>query len=177
MVQVPQHFFIHKPQSLVYGLVNQYPQSGYQMAHNFDITEQLGMTAYVKRLLYLQKQPPEVFRKERCSQKFHKIRKKTPVQSLCLNKSVSVSGLQLIKKETLAQVFSCEFYEISGNLFYRTPLDECFCTLGNKFAIIPSKTFNLSSYFKQTLQNKPLGKLFSNSTINHGNFQRTLSGH
>ena len=28
-----------------------------------------------------------------------------------------------IKKETLAQVFSCEFYEISKNtFFYRTPL-------------------------------------------------------
>ena len=28
-----------------------------------------------------------------------------------------------IKKETLAQVFSCEFYDISkSNLFYRTPL-------------------------------------------------------
>ena len=32
----------------------------------------------------------------------------------------------------------------------------------------PRRPFNLSSYFKQTLQNKPLGKLFSNSTINHG---------
>ena len=33
-----------------------------------------------------------------------------------------------IKKETLAQVFSCEFREISKNiLFYRTPLGNCFC--------------------------------------------------
>ena len=32
------------------------------------------------------------------------------------------SGLQLIKKETLAQVFSCEFCKISKNTFcYRTP--------------------------------------------------------
>ena len=32
-----------------------------------------------------------------------------------------------IKKETLAQVFSCEFCEISKNTFsYRTPLDDCF---------------------------------------------------
>ena len=31
-------------------------------------------------------------------------------------------GLQLIKKETLAQVFSCEYCEISKNTFsYRTP--------------------------------------------------------
>ena len=32
-----------------------------------------------------------------------------------------------VKKETLAQVFSCEFCEISKNTFsYRTPLDDCF---------------------------------------------------
>ena len=31
-----------------------------------------------------------------------------------------------IKKETLSQVFSCEFCETSKNLFYRTPLDDCF---------------------------------------------------
>ena len=31
---------------------------------------------------------------------------------------LQVSGLQLIKKETLEQVFSCEFYEISKNTFF-----------------------------------------------------------
>ena len=32
-----------------------------------------------------------------------------------------------IKKETLAQMFSCEFYEIYKNaFFYRTPLYDCF---------------------------------------------------
>ena len=40
-------------------------------------------------------------------------------QSLFFNK---VAGLNFIKKETLAQVFSCEFCEISKNTFsYRTP--------------------------------------------------------
>ena len=35
---------------------------------------------------------------------------------------LQVLDLQLNKKETLAQVFSCEFYEISKNtFFYRTP--------------------------------------------------------
>ena len=34
-----------------------------------------------------------------------------------------VADLQLIKKETLAQMFSCNFCEISKNtFFYRTPL-------------------------------------------------------
>ena len=33
-----------------------------------------------------------------------------------------------IKKETLAQMFSCELCEISNNtFFYRTPLGDCFC--------------------------------------------------
>ena len=31
----------------------------------------------------------------------------------------------ILKKETLAQVFPCEFYEISKNTFYRTPLGDC----------------------------------------------------
>ena len=45
--------------------------------------------------------------------------------------------------------------------------------LRDYFIIIPSipsyppRPFNLSLYFKQTLQNKPLSKLFSDSTINH----------
>ena len=34
-----------------------------------------------------------------------------------------------IKKETLAQVISCEFVKFLGTFFfYRTPLDDCFCT-------------------------------------------------
>ena len=36
---------------------------------------------------------------------------------------LQVSACNFIKKETLAQVFSCEFCEISKNIFsYRTPL-------------------------------------------------------
>ena len=47
---------------------------------------------------------------------FHEIHRKTPVQE-------SPKGLQRYQKETLAQVFSCEFCEISNNTFlYRTPL-------------------------------------------------------
>ena len=36
-----------------------------------------------------------------------------------------------VEKETPAQMFSCEFCEISKkHLFCRTPLDDCFCPLG-----------------------------------------------
>ena len=58
------------------------------------------------------------------SQNSHNLTKQLH-QSLYFNKVsilIKVSGLQLIKKDTLAQVFSCEFCEISKNAFsYRTP--------------------------------------------------------
>ena len=58
-----------------------------------------------------QKQPPEVFCKKRCFQKFRKTHCKTPVpESLFKN--------NFIKKETLAQVFSNELCEISKNTFF-----------------------------------------------------------
>ena len=50
---------------------------------------------------------------------FAKFTGKHLCQNLFFNK---VAGLFFIKKETLAQVFSCEFFEISKNSFsYRTP--------------------------------------------------------
>ena len=61
-----------------------------------------------------QKQPPNVFYEERCSQKFHKIHRKTPVpQSL-----FKPQACKFIKKETLAQVFSCDFCEVFKNTFF-----------------------------------------------------------
>ena len=64
---------------------------------------------------------PEVFCKKGVLGNFTKFTGKHLCQSLFLNK---VAGLcNFIKKETLAQVFSCEFCEISKNTFsYRTPL-------------------------------------------------------
>ena len=59
-----------------------------------------------------QKQLPEVFYEKRCSYKFHKIYSKTPVPEACT----------FIKKETLAQVLSCEFCEISKNTFFTEQL-------------------------------------------------------
>ena len=60
----------------------------------------------------VQKRSPEVFYEKSCSWKFHKIRRKHLCQSLFFNTS-----LQLYKKETLVQVFSCEFCEIFKNIF------------------------------------------------------------
>ena len=76
--------------------------------------------------LYIQKQPPEVFCKKGVLTDFAKFTGKHLCQSLFLNKVERPGGLKaynFIKKETLAQVFSCEFCEISKNTFlHRTRL-------------------------------------------------------
>ena len=47
-------------------------------------------------LMYVQKQPPDVFYRKRCSLKFHKIHRRTPVPGS--------RACNFIKKETLSQV-------------------------------------------------------------------------
>ena len=49
--------------------------------------------------------------------KFRKIHRKIPVQESFFNKVTGLT-LQLIKKETLAQVFSFEFCKIFKNIFF-----------------------------------------------------------
>ena len=57
----------------------------------------------------------EVFCKKGVLKSFVKFTGKHLCQSLFFHK---VAGHNFIKKETLAQVFSCEFYEISKNSFF-----------------------------------------------------------
>ena len=64
-----------------------------------------------------QKLQPEVFSKKRFSQKFHKIHGRHLCLSLFLIK-LKASVCNIIKKETLAQVFSCAFCEISKSTFF-----------------------------------------------------------
>ena len=68
----------------------------------------------------------EVFCKKVVYKSFERFTGKHLCRSLFFNK---VAGLRpFIKKEALAQVFSCEFYEISENtFFYRAPPSGCFC--------------------------------------------------
>ena len=71
----------------------------------------LSLEAYFS---YLQKQPPEVFCKKKVFLEISQISQ----ENTCARVSF------LIK----AQVFSCEFGEISKkHLFHRTPPDDCFC--------------------------------------------------
>ena len=53
---------------------------------------------------------------KRCSEKFHKIHGKTLVPVSFLIKLQAACNF--IKKDTLTQVFSCEFCEISKNIFF-----------------------------------------------------------
>ena len=65
---------------------------------------------------------PDVFCEKGVLRNFAKFTGKHLCQSLFINK-VAGGACNFIKKETLTQVFSCEFCEISKNtLFYRTPL-------------------------------------------------------
>ena len=70
-----------------------------------------------------------MFCKKGFSKNFAKFTGKHLCQGLFFNK-VACQTRNFIKKETLAQVFFCEFCEISKNTFsYRTPLNGCFCLL------------------------------------------------
>ena len=77
---------------------------------------------------------PEVFFKKSVFRNFTKFTRKHLCQSLFFNK---VAGLacNFIKTETLAQVFSCEFCEISKNTYsYRTPpVAASVCILRNTY--------------------------------------------
>ena len=69
---------------------------------------------------------PEVFCERGVLKNFAKCTGKHLCESLFLNK-VAGDACNVIKKETLAQVFSWEFCEISENtFFYRTPLVTAF---------------------------------------------------
>ena len=54
-------------------------------------------------------EPPEVFCKKRCSQKFRKIHMKTPLSESLFNVFCNPEACNFIRKETPTQVFFCEF--------------------------------------------------------------------
>ena len=70
-----------------------------------------------------QKQPPEVFYKKDVLRNFTKFTGKHLCQTLFFNKfAVLRPAKKKTEKETMTQVFSCEFCEISKNTFFnRTP--------------------------------------------------------
>ena len=59
-------------------------------------------------------EPPEVFRRKRCSQKFRNFCRETPVWSFFSIELQTFSALQLYSKETPTQVFTYEISEFLG---------------------------------------------------------------
>ena len=82
---------------------------------------------------------PEVFCKRGVLSNFTKFTGKHLCQSLFLNKFPGLRPATLLKKETLAQVYSCEFCEISKNTFFIEHLWwlllHILCSEGNKGSI------------------------------------------
>ena len=71
---------------------------------------------------YMQNQSPRRVLLKRCSQKFRKIHRKTPVPESLFN-----NAYNFIQIETLPQVFSCEFCQIPKKTFFTEQL--CFCKI------------------------------------------------
>ena len=70
-----------------------------------------------QKLYVIQNQSPGGVLSKRCSLKFCKIHRKTPVpESLFIQ--VAGGACNIIKNDALAQVFSCEFCKISKNAFF-----------------------------------------------------------
>ena len=88
-----------------------------------------------------QKQLPEVFCKKRCSQKFRKIHRKTPMPWSFFNKVGGLYGeiyvfcpnaekcrpVTLFKKNLWYRCFPVNLRIFQEHLFYRRPPDDCFC--------------------------------------------------
>ena len=103
----------------------------------------------------LQKQPPEVFYKKKYSWKFYKIHRKTPVP-------------ECIKKETLAQVFSREFCEISKNTFLQNTQVVVFQIFPAFSRMLTEYGELLSPYSVRMLENA--GKMRTRKTSNTDSF-------
>ena len=72
-------------------------------------------------------QPLKVFYQKRCSWKFCKIFRKTPVRVSFLNKVAGLRRATLLKKRLWHRCFPVNFAKFVATPFYRTPLDDCFC--------------------------------------------------
>ena len=97
---------------------------------------------------------PEVFCKKGVLRNFAKFIGKHLYQSLFFNKVAGLRSVTLLKKETLVQVFSCEFCEIAKNTF-----------LHKATLVAASAAYNTSSYIFAEVLDTPLTSRESPRTI------------
>ena len=76
-----------------------------------------------------QKQPPQVFFKKCVLKNFVEFTGKDLRQSLFFNKIASLRSTSLIKNRVQRRCFPVNFAKLLRTLFYRTPLDDCICSI------------------------------------------------
>ena len=64
-----------------------------------------------------------------------------------------------MKKEILAQVFSCEFFEISKNTFFKEHLDDCFWRDRLQFLLLTWKEYELCIFWWSQGEQKSINSL------------------
>ena len=97
---------------------------------------------------------PEVLCKKGVLRNFEKFIGKHLYQSLFFNKVAGLRSATLLKKETLVQVFSCEFCEIAKNTF-----------LHRATLVVASAAYNTSPYIFAEVLDTPLTSRESPRTI------------
>ena len=108
--------------NFVFGYFSRSDISTIFMNKSFQILQQTKVNFFVYDYLNRSSRP-DVFYKKGVLRNFTKFTRKRLCQSLFFSKAAGLTPATLFKKETLVQGFSCEFCEISKNIFlHRTPL-------------------------------------------------------
>ena len=77
----------------------------------------------------IQKQPPQVFCKKRCSQKFRKFHRKKPVMESLFSKVTGLQACDFIKKRLPHRYFPVKSSKCLRTPFLRTSANDCFWIL------------------------------------------------
>ena len=87
-------------------------------------------------ILYVQKQPPEVFYKKAALRNLTRFTGKHLCQRLFFNKAAGLRPGTLLKKRPWRRCFLVNLEKFLRTSFYRTPPDDCFCTFETSFELM-----------------------------------------
>ena len=118
----------------------------------------------IRLLTSRQKQLPEVFYEKVVLVNFAKFTGKHLCQNLFFNKVAVLRPAGLLEKETLAQVFSCEFCEINKNNFFTEHFHATDFTTNVTFLYFLKTSENCKSFkgLKKFNIGSKWGKVYSN---------------